>query len=81
MKEHGLQILRLPASLVLASPKDALDQIRRRISPPEQVPGCRSTRTAGGFTGKRSSTEHAVSEANPRRGMMSRAPEARASQG
>ena len=29
-----------------------------------------------GVEGKRSSTEHAVSAANPRRGMMSRAPEA-----
>jgi very-short-patch-repair endonuclease len=79
MTEYGFQVIRLSASRVLQSPKEALEEIRGRISPPEQMPGCRSIRAAGGFTGKRSPTEHAVSMANPRRGMISRAPEASAS--
>ena len=61
MGERGFSILRLPASRVLSDLKGTMEEIRGRISPPEQLPGCRSTRTAGGFTGKRLCTEQAVS--------------------
>ncbi len=40
-------------------------------------PGNRHSGASAGTQGKRSSTEHAVSEANPRRGMKLRASEAR----
>jgi very-short-patch-repair endonuclease len=82
LASKGFSTIRFSANRVFVDIDAVVEEIRRRISPPKQLPGCRDQyRPAGGFTGKRLDAENGISVTDPRRGMMSRAPEACTSQG